>query len=149
MLFRSEQNHLVAVVSQRVHMISGQRRAQRRHHIAHAVNGQGKQIEIALDHQRAPSLPDGFPMRIEAEELDWASGSVALVWSVTNLDDDFAMYALGETKTDKGIIVGEGGGFTDAAMYTDSDVAIRFIQETGIDALAVSYDSIEDRKSVV
>lgn len=38
-------------------------------------------------------------------------------------------------------LIGEGGGFTDAAMYTDSDVAIRFIQETGIDALAVSYGS--------
>ena len=29
---------------------------------------------------------------------------------VTNLDDDFAMYALGETKTDKGIIVENQNG---------------------------------------
>ena len=33
------------------------------------------------------------------------------------------------------------GNFTDDAMYTDPDVAIKFIQETGVDALAVSYGS--------
>lgn len=34
-----------------------------------------------------------------------------------------------------------GTVLTDDAMYTDPDVAIKFIQETGIDALAVSYGS--------
>jgi len=38
-------------------------------------------------------------------------------------------------------LVGEGAGFTESGMYTDPDVAIRFIRETGIDALAVSYGS--------
>lgn len=38
-------------------------------------------------------------------------------------------------------LVGEGSGFTDAGMYTDPDAAIRFIDETGVDALAVSYGS--------
>ena len=38
-------------------------------------------------------------------------------------------------------LVGEGAGFTEANMYTDPDVAIRFIRATGIDALAVSYGS--------
>lgn len=38
-------------------------------------------------------------------------------------------------------LVGEGAGFTESDMYTDPDVAIRFIRETGIDALAVSYGS--------
>ena len=40
-----------------------------------------------------------------------------------------------------GCSVGEGAHFTDDAMYTDPDTAIRFIRETGIDCLAVSYGS--------
>lgn len=40
-----------------------------------------------------------------------------------------------------GVSVGEHAHFTDAAMYTDPDVAIDFIKQTGIDALAVSYGS--------
>ena len=39
-----------------------------------------------------------------------------------------------------GLVVGKGG-FTETAMYTNPDVAIRFIHETAIDALAVSYGS--------
>lgn len=40
-----------------------------------------------------------------------------------------------------GVSVGENAHFTDAAMYTDPDIAIDFIRQTGIDALAVSYGS--------
>jgi len=38
-------------------------------------------------------------------------------------------------------LVGEDTGFTAANMYTDPNTAIRFIRETGVDALAVSYGS--------
>ena len=38
-------------------------------------------------------------------------------------------------------LVGTGAGFTEAAMYTNPDVAIEFIQKTGVDALAVSFGS--------
>lgn len=40
-----------------------------------------------------------------------------------------------------GCSVGRDAHFTDDAMYTDPDVAIKFIRETGIDCLAVSYGS--------
>ena len=40
-----------------------------------------------------------------------------------------------------GCAVGEDAHFTDYAMYTDPDVAIAFIKETGVDCLAVSYGS--------
>lgn len=40
-----------------------------------------------------------------------------------------------------GVSVGENAHFTDADMYTDPDVAIDFIAQTGVDALAVSYGS--------
>lgn len=40
-----------------------------------------------------------------------------------------------------GCSVGQDAHFTDDAMYTDPDVAIKFIRETGIDCLAVSYGS--------
>ncbi|WP_417061705.1 class II fructose-bisphosphate aldolase [Enorma massiliensis] len=40
-----------------------------------------------------------------------------------------------------GCAEGADAHFTDDAMYTDPDVAIKFIKETGIDALAVSYGS--------
>lgn len=40
-----------------------------------------------------------------------------------------------------GCSVGAGAHFTDDQMYTDPDVAIKFIQDTGVDCLAVSYGS--------
>jgi len=38
-------------------------------------------------------------------------------------------------------LVQEGSGFTSTGMYTNPDDAIAFIEQTGIDALAVSYGS--------
>lgn len=40
-----------------------------------------------------------------------------------------------------GCSVGADAHFTDDQMYTDPDVAIKFIQDTGVDCLAVSYGS--------
>lgn len=40
-----------------------------------------------------------------------------------------------------GCSVGVDAHFTDDQMYTDPDVAIKFIQDTGVDCLAVSYGS--------
>lgn len=40
-----------------------------------------------------------------------------------------------------GCSVGADAHFTDDHMYTDPDVAIKFIQDTGVDCLAVSYGS--------
>lgn len=40
-----------------------------------------------------------------------------------------------------GCSVGADAHFTDDQMYTDPDVAIKFIQNTGVDCLAVSYGS--------
>lgn len=40
-----------------------------------------------------------------------------------------------------GCSVGADTHFTDDQMYTDPDVAIKFIQDTGVDCLAVSYGS--------
>lgn len=40
-----------------------------------------------------------------------------------------------------GCAEGADAHFTDDAMYTDPDTAIKFIKETGVDALAVSYGS--------
>ena len=41
----------------------------------------------------------------------------------------------------RGCSVGADAHFTDDQMYTDPDVAIKFIQDTGVDCLAVSYGS--------
>lgn len=63
--------------------------------------------------------PDGQQTKVYADRTvvfvgNQNSGYTGTM-EVTNLDDDFAMYALGETKTDKGIIVenqnGKGGRF--------------------------------------
>ena len=40
-----------------------------------------------------------------------------------------------------GRIAEDGVMLTDAAMYTDPDAAIAFIEKTGVTALAISYGS--------
>lgn len=87
------------------------------------VNEQGKDVyeapKMFVGTRQINITPDGEQVKVYADGTVIFVGNQNSGYSgtmeVTNLDDEFAMYALGETKTDKKVIVedqnGKGGRF--------------------------------------
>ncbi len=69
-----------------------------------------RQINFTPDGEQVKVYADGTVIYVGKQNSGY-SGTM----EVTNVDDEFAMYVLGETKTDKGVIVenkdGQGGRF--------------------------------------
>lgn len=87
------------------------------------VNEQGKDVyeapKMFKGTRQINFTPDGEQVKVYADGTVIYVGKQNSGYSgtmeVTNVDDEFAMYVLGETKTDKGVIVenkdGQGGRF--------------------------------------
>lgn len=102
-------------------------------------------VAINLDHGHDIAhlkrcLHEGFSsVMCDASALD-LEGNIAVTREVVKLAENYGASVEAEVGN-MGCAVGEGAHFTDDAMYTDPDAAIRFINETGVDCLAVSYGS--------
>ncbi|WP_303864919.1 class II fructose-bisphosphate aldolase [Alkalibaculum bacchi] len=101
-------------------------------------------VAINLDHGSDVAhlkrcLHEGFSsVMIDASSYRFEE-NVAITKSIVEFAQEFN--ASVEAEVGNMGLVGAGAGFTETKMYTDPDVAIKFIQKTGIDALAVSYGS--------
>lgn len=101
-------------------------------------------IEVALnlDHGQdlaviKQCLQAGFSsVMVDASAYD-LEGNIALTKSIVEYAQAFDASVEGEI----GCLGGAEGDFTSDMMKTDPDQALRFVQETGVDALAISYGS--------
>ncbi|GAB5051461.1 class II fructose-bisphosphate aldolase [Pediococcus ethanolidurans] len=101
------------------------------------------EVAINLDHGKSPeyvkeSLKEGFSsVMIDASEMNFKE-NVATTKEIVNLAKQYQATVEAEVGN-MGAVVGDH--FTNADMYTNPDDAIKFINATNVNALAISFGS--------
>lgn len=101
------------------------------------------EVAINLDHGKSPeyvkeSLKEGFSsVMIDASEMNFKE-NIATTKEIVNLAKQYQATVEAEVGN-MGAVVGDH--FTNADMYTNPDDAIKFINATNVNALAISFGS--------
>ena len=101
-------------------------------------------VEVALNFDHGvniglvkKALHDGYTsVMIDASRYD-LDNNIAITKEIVDFAKDYGASVEGEI----GCMGGTEGNFTDDQMKTDPEQALRFVKETGVDCLAVSYGS--------
>lgn len=106
------------------------------------ANDASVEVAINLDHgQRMAGVKQCLYNGFRSVMVDASAYPIAENIAITKQMVEFAQTFDASVEAEVGGIGSVNGHQTDAEMFTDPALAIRFVQETGIDALAISYGS--------